>query len=319
MTTNDRAGPGHVAGDWIAHDRLGLRRTDQEWADQQWQRPDTRVLVLAKARLRIVAGQVEWVPVRQAPDGVRVLLGEVDGIAHFAVLVDRVLGDDWVTLRGAWEFVGEQPTLPLVWQAVGMAEWHRATRFCARCGTGLVPTAAGHVLTCPGCARQHFPRTDPAVIMLVSHGPSGSDEEACLLGRAVGWPERRYSTLAGFVEPGERLADAVRREVAEETGVRVGEVTAYGDQPWPLPGSLMLGFHARTADDTPPSGLPASGLPASGLPASGLPALAPNPDELEEARWFTRAELEHSLNTGDVILPGTVSISRSLIESWRHP
>ena len=111
---------------------------------------------------------------------------------------------------------------PLVFHAIGMAEWHWATRFCPRCGGPLEPRLAGAELVCTECGKAQFPRTDPAVIMAITHGEPGTEDEALLLGRQDAWPAGRYSTLAGFLEPGETLEDAVRREVFEEVGVRVG-------------------------------------------------------------------------------------------------
>ena len=124
-------------------------------------------------------------------------------------------------------------------QAQAMSEWHRSHRFCPRCGGGLGVSGGGYVLTCESCERHHFPRTDPAVIMLVSDG------DRALLGRQPVWPAGRYSTLAGFVDPGESLEEAVIREVMEEAGVEVTDVTYFGNQPWPFPSSLMVGFFAR--------------------------------------------------------------------------
>ncbi len=130
--------------------------------------------------------------------------------------------------------------------------------------------------------------------MIVASGEPGGEDERCLLGRNASWPPGRYSTLAGFVEPGETLEDAVRREVFEETGVRVGDVDYFGNQPWPLPASLMLGFLARaTSTDVAVDG-----------------------SEIEDARWFTRAEMKDGAETGTLVLPGGVSISRSLVEHW---
>ena len=277
------------------HDRSGHRRTDTAWLDERWGDESSRVLVVAGNRVAPAEKGVGWVPPSQAPDGIRVLLGEREGRADFAVLADRAYaGDDWIGLRGLFPALLADPTdATLVFHAIGLAEWHRATRFCARCGERVRPAAAGHELVCPQ-GHQTFPRTDPAVIMLVTDGHPGTDDERCLLGHHARWPEGRFSTLAGFCEPGESLEDAVRREVAEETGVLVGEVTYFGNQPWPLPASLMLGFTARAVATDIDCDL----------------------DEIADARWFTRAELRAEAESGTIVLPGGVSISRSLVEAW---
>ena len=155
--------------------------------------------------------------------------------------------------------------------ARGLAHWQRQNRFCSACGAALAFEAGGHRARCtnPQCGIAHFPRTDPAVIMIVSDGAR------CLLGRGPKWPERRYSTLAGFVEPGETLEDAVRREVFEEAGVRVGECDYHSSQPWPFPASIMLGFtaHAEDAKITLGSILPS----AIRMPQLGCGGCVPRP------------------------------------------
>ena len=165
--------------------------------------------------------------------------------------------------------------------------WHDSQVFCGRCGTSSRPESAGNARVCtnPDCQHVIFPRVDPAILVLVADG------DRCLLGRQASWPAGRYSTIAGFVEPGESLEDAVRREVYEETNVKVGRVTYHSSQPWPFPSSLMLGFLAE-AEST---------------------EIVLNDAELEDARWYTRAEL-----TGDGLpkLPFRVSISRRLVDHW---
>ena len=283
-----------------AHDRAGSRRVDEAWLDGRWADPESRVLVIAGTRVRPVNGHLAWVAPREAPEGTRVLLGQRDGRAWFAVLVDpaRAPGErgDWVGLRAVLQRLADTAAgeAPLVFHAMGLAEWHWATRFCARCGGPLAAAAAGHELRCGGCGKTQFPRTDPAVIMLIADGAPGSADERCLLGRQPSWPPGRFSTLAGFCEPGESLEDAVRREVAEETGVVVGEVTYFGNQPWPFPGSLMLGFTGRATS----------------------PDIQVDGEELEDARWFTRGELAAGAASGELLLPGYLSISRSLVEHW---
>lgn len=176
----------------------------------------------------------------------------------------------------------------LVAYARAMAVWRARHRYCGVCASSLVPERAGHVMRCLKCGHESFPRIDPAIIVLVADG------DRCLLGRQASWPPGRYSTIAGFVEPGESLEDAVAREVQEETAVRVRTVNYHSSQPWPFPSSLMVGFHA-TAD-------------------SSQPVQVTN--ELEHARWFTREELMQ----GAPLLPPSQSISYRLITTWlRHP
>ncbi len=290
----------HVAISRHAHDRHGVLRTDESWLEERWADPATRVLVLAGARMRPAHGRVSWVSPGAAPDGLRVLLGERGGVQHFAVILDPAQApgrrEDWVVLRSLVQSLAEQDPdyAPLVMHAIGLAEWHYSTRHCPRCGGSLESRQAGHLLSCTSCGRSQFPRSDPAVIMLVTDGEPGNEAERALLGRSPAWPEGRFSTLAGFVEPGETMEDAVRREVYEETGVLVGDATYFGSQPWPLPASLMVGFTARaTGTDIDVDG-----------------------SEIEQAQWFTRAEMSTEAESGRLVLPGGASISRSLIESW---
>lgn len=283
-----------------AHDRAGVRRVDDAWLAGRWSDPESRVLVIAGTRLRPVNGRLDWVSPAAAPDGVRVLLGERDGRTWFAVLVDpeHAPGErgEWVGLRAILQPLadGAVDEAPLVFHAMGLAEWHWGTRCCPRCGGRLTAGAAGHELRCGSCGKTQFPRTDPAVIMLITDGEPGANDERCLLGRQPSWPPGRFSTLAGFCEPGEALEDAVRREVAEETGVLVGEVAYFGNQAWPFPGSLMLGFTGRALSAT----------------------IRVDGDELDDARWFSRAEITAQAEAGELVLPGHLSISRSLVEGW---
>ncbi|TGN66834.1 NAD(+) diphosphatase [Nocardioides eburneiflavus] len=277
---------------------MGLRRTDEAWLAERTADATTRVLVVAGNRLRPVDGAVEWISPHEAPDGTLVLLGEAADVVHLAVIVDpsQAAGapEEWVPLRSVLTALAEHAPdqAPLLMHAIGLAEWHHATRFCPRCGGALASRAAGHELRCTQCDRAQFPRTDPAVIMAVTHGEG--DDEALLLGRNAAWPAGRWSTLAGFCEPGETLEDAVRREVEEEVGIRVGEVRYFGSQPWPLPASLMLGFTGRAL--------------TTDIDVDGA--------EIEEARWWTRDDFEAAVREGDMVVPRGVSISSSLIESW---
>ena len=178
----------------------------------------------------------------------------------------------------------------LVAQARALVLWHRSQRYCGRCGSPSKAESGGNTRLCVGvnCGIRIFPRVDPAIIVLVS------DRDRCLLGRQPGWPEGRYSTIAGFVEPGESLEDAVQREVLEETNVAVHEIRYHSSQPWPFPSSLMLGFTAEAISE----------------------GILLNDGELEDARWFTRKELE----SGFPKLPYRLSIARRLVDDWllRH-
>jgi len=219
------------------------------------------------------------------------LLGEFRGQLAFAV---ELPAEPSPALAGGTEFrdlrmiAGELPRdeAGLLAYARAMLLWRDRNRYCGRCGSLTIPVQVGHVLECtdPTCVTQIFPRIDPAVIVLITDG------ERALLGRQASWPPGRYSTIAGFVEPGESLEDAVVREVREETGVEVASVDYHSSQPWPFPSSLMLGFTAFAATTT----------------------IEPVDEELEDVRWLTRAQIA----AGEVALPITHSISFRLIEDW---
>jgi len=273
-----------------SHDRAGTRRTDQAWLDEVWADDATRVVVLAKGQFPVDdTGQgVRWVPPGEAPEGRRLFLGLQDGVPHFAVIVGDIDTEhSWANMRQAGPSLSKTDAGLLI-HATALAEWHRSHRHCPRCGGTLEPLDAGHVLKCDSCGRQQFPRTDPAVIMLVTDG------DRALLGRQAVWPEGRYSTLAGFVDPGESLEQAVAREVLEEVGVEVTDVTYFGNQPWPFPSSLMVGFFARAT--------------TTEINVDGA--------EIEDARWFSREEMKEQAESGTLVLPGGISISRSLVEAW---
>jgi NAD+ diphosphatase len=165
------------------HDRTGLRRSDDAWLEQRWADRSSRVLVVSGTRVRPVDGRLEWVAPQDAPEGLRVLLGEQDGTTYFAVVVDpaRAPGEksEWFGLRGVLPHLAGDglDEAPLVFHAIGLAEWLFATRFCPRCAGPLEPRAAGHELVCTSCGKPQFPRTDPAVIMVVTSGEPGWEDE----------------------------------------------------------------------------------------------------------------------------------------------
>ncbi len=278
-------------------DRRSAERGRQGLLDEAWADESTRVLRWSDGRTPLAArpdgaGDLDLVPPSAVGEhDLRVFLGrDRGGTLHLAARVphDRTAGDGWDDLRVAALSLGERDA-GLFTAASAVLNWHRTHTHCPRCGSRTLVEDAGWVRRCPTDDSVHFPRTDPAVIMAVVDA-----EDRILLGHNPAWPQGRYSTLAGFVEPGETLENAVRREVAEEAGIAVGEVTYLGDQPWPFPASLMLGFRAEaisTAVDT-------------------------DGDEITDARWFTREQLAEATSSQRVILPGPVSISHRLIQHW---
>jgi NAD+ diphosphatase len=225
-----------------------------------------------------------------------VLLGVEREVAHFLVDVSHLdeptvtaLGGHVVDLRAVGVLMPQREGAMLAY-ARGLAYWHERHRFCGVCGSPTEPKAAGHQRQCtnPDCLAVQFPRTDPAVIMRITHG------DKILMARQAVWAPGMHSVLAGFVEPGESLEDAVAREVFEEVGLHLTRIKYFGSQPWPFPSSLMLGFSAEAthADFTVDS------------------------KEIESARWMTRAELLDSPEDSTFKLPRRDSISRRLIEDW---
>ncbi|MFD7920197.1 NAD(+) diphosphatase [Streptomyces sp. NPDC059740] len=282
-------------------DRAAHHRLDEAWLAAAWSHPTTRVFVVSGGQALIddtPDGRTELVmtPSFEAPltEQHRYFLGQdADGVRYFALQKDSLPGrmDQSArpaSLREAGLLLSARDASLLV-HAVALENWQRLHRFCSRCGERTVIAAAGHIRRCPACGAEHYPRTDPAVIMLVT-----DEKDRALLGRQVHWPEGRFSTLAGFVEPGEPIEQSVRREVFEEAGVTVGEVRYVASQPWPFPSSLMLGFMARAV--------------SSEIQVDG--------EEIEEARWFSREELREAVENGDMLPPYGISIAARLIELW---
>lgn len=288
--------------------RAAERRRDAAWLDAALAAEATRLTVVWRDRTLFDAAAEDarphWLPAadaRRAAEAslVTVFLGEEDGAARFALVLDDAAGEDpaALALPGAWEDLRRHAArLPIrdaapLLHARGMAHWHARHRFCGVCGGPTHPDEGGHVRRCPACGADHFPRTDPAVIVLVTHG------ERALLGRQAAWRAGQYAALAGFVEPGESLEEAVAREVREESGVALAAVRYHSSQPWPFPSSLMVGFTAEAASAR----------------------IAPEErDELEDVRWFTRAEVAAGLAAGTFHLPAPWSIAHRLIDDWRR-
>jgi NAD+ diphosphatase len=282
----------HIALSGAVVDRVAHRRSDTAWLSAAWADPGTRVLVVEDGKVLVREGRgLVLVAPGQAPDGDRLLLGEDGETVLFAVNgpLPKVAeeGIRPAGLRDVGLLLDDRDA-GLLAHAVALANWHATHPRCARCGAPTEVAAAGYLRRCPADGSEHFPRTDPAVIMAVI-----DDHDRILLGRQLAWPGRRFSILAGFVEPGESLEAAVRREVLEEVGVRVGEVSYAGSQPWPFPSSLVVGFFARAETTDIVLG-----------------------DEISEARWWRREELHAALAAGDLAVPPPLSISRRLIEGW---
>lgn len=295
-------------------DRAGARRRDAAWVRERLADPSSRALALVREGMlvtgfdqpRLVRIGLDEIP--GGPPEPAVLLGvEEDGSALFAVDVEqlhalrpltpgsRALGLREIGARLSAEEAG------LSAQAAALLNWHRSHPHCSRCGAVTDVAEAGHVRRCPVCGGEHHPRTDPVVIMLVVDG------DRVLLGRQAAWPAGRYSALAGFVEGGESLEEAVAREVLEEAGVQVRDARYVSSQPWPFPSSLMLGFVADWAGGEPRA----------------------RDGELEDVRWFTREQVVAAAALGgsgdwtspppagaELLLPPPIAIARALLDRW---
>jgi NAD+ diphosphatase len=278
-------------------DRVTMRRRDADWVAERLADPDSRAVVLAPTAVLVEDEALALVelPSLLEHGAEPLLLGVQDGRALFAVDAEAL---DTEALAPA-ELVSVRDIAPrlaqddggLIAYAASLLNWHRRHRFCSVCGNPSEIEEAGLLRRCPACGSEHHPRTDPVVIMLVVD----EARDRVLLGRQPSWPPGRYSALAGFVEPGESLEDAVAREVLEESGVEVAGARYDSSQPWPFPSSLMLGFTVAYV---------------------GGEAVAVD-GELEDARWFTREELsEAAAGRGAMLLPPPVAIARTLIDGW---
>lgn len=281
-------------------DRAAEFRSDTAWLLDRRANPGSLVMRVCEgsARMRGASGDVglEFAAASStAEDAELTLLGvDADDIAYFAEQVAERDADDadWADLRAVGSRLSARDSGLMV-TAVALDNWSRTHQRCPRCGEGTVFSAAGWSRHCPADDSEHFPRTDPAVIVLVI-----DRDDRALLGRQARWEPGWFSTLAGFVESGESAEAALRREVREESGVVIADgpddVRYLGSQPWPFPCSLMLGYHAWTDDPT--------------VRVDGV--------EIAEARFFSRDELAAAGRSGEVRLPPSISIARRLVERW---
>jgi NAD+ diphosphatase len=289
-------------------DRCDVQRRDQHWLDAQAVNPQSRFLPLWQLNVLLHTASTPclgWLPPseisRLGIDVPPVFLGTLQGVAHFAIDVSQ-LGDPMheLNLDETWRFEEARSAATqitstesgILAQSRSQVDWHRRHQFCSVCGQRTEAGRGGHVRQCPACKAEHFPRTDPVAIMVVSDG------ERCLLGQSRGRLSRTgtYSALAGFIDQGESIEEAVRREVKEEAGVEVGQVRYHSSQPWPFPSSLMIGCHARalTTDIRIDDG------------------------EMTDVRWFSRDEVRLALRgeSPHLRVPAPIAIAHHLIKAW---
>lgn len=268
-------------------------RADSDALHALW--PDARVMLLDTDGHAVAAGDAQsllWVRGRDLAACLPVeacflaLVDSSEGIFALHLHASHPYRSERVDLRAAALTLSAQDA-GLYAQARALQHWQATHRFCGRCGSPLQSIRAGHAARCTGCGSEHYPRTDTAIIVAVSDG------ERLLLGRQATWPAKRYSVIAGFLEPGERLEDAVAREVLEESGLRVRSCHYAGSQPWPFPANLMVGFDALADGDEPRFG-----------------------GELQDARWFTAEQIHASVAAGELLLSPRLSISSWLIRRW---
>jgi NAD+ diphosphatase len=287
-------------------DRCAVARRDAAWIEGRLSDPATRFLPLWKLDPLVKVGDsraLAWARRELFDDvelpGEPVLLGLAGDVAHFAVDVSSLaeplpaLGLEGVAKFEELRGIGSQLTpaeVAIVAHARSVTDWHRRHRHCAECGGLTVPVLAGAQRRCPDCSAEHFPRTDPVAIAAVVRG------DRCLLGRGHHWPDTMYSALAGFVEPGETVEEAVRREVCEESGVVVGEVRYVKSQPWPFPSSLMIACVGEALTDE----------------------LVIDTNEIEAAIWVDRAEMREAINGRHPRIGAARkgAIARSVLDAW---
>lgn len=280
---------------WVSHsrlDRVADERLDEAWVGGLWRHPSARVIGVddrsnvssdaAGDLLRTIAPGGDYDPEHHY------LIGAVDGEPWFAVAATPEGPSASLRRLGA---VLPETEADIATTAVALVNWHRVAPYCGQCGTRTQVREGGHMRWCPGCERQRFPRTDPAVIVAILDG-----RNRLLLGHHAGWDPTRVSILAGFVEVGESLEMAVHREMREESGLELSSLRYVGSQSWPFPRSLMLGFVARAI--------------GSEVRVDGT--------EIEWANFYTPSELESLVDAGELTLPMTSSIASRIISSWRE-
>ena len=287
-------------------DRASLKRKDEMWINDQFNNGSARIIPVSHSKIlctsiqnpkSIYLTKNDFHDVSNARE-ISIFLGISDKKTYFAIDIESMKYDSILNDKNSGEFHDFKRVMPLLdfhdsaLLAIArfMINWQSRNRYCGKCGTPTKSAEAGNLRTCENtnCGQNYFPSMDPAIIVLVSF------DEYCLLGRQKIWPKGMYSTIAGFVEPGESIEDAVIREVKEETGVIVEKLEYQHSQPWLFPSSLMLGFTAT---------------------AKGK-EIKVDKNELEDSRWFSRKEIKDNLKKGSLRMPGKVAIAYHLIKEW---
>jgi len=300
-------------------DRCSTQRKNPDWISRQLEKESTRITPLWRNRNLVNSGDINGAPAAifmqllepgflLADQLELVYLGSHQGAHHFAVEIDpedegmakEIANEhEFVDLRNIGSIMASDQAAISAY-ARGLLYWHRHNQYCSRCGQPTQSRHGGHMRQCvkAECLKEHYPRTDPAVIMLVETRLGENNTPACLLGRHTKLPDRIYSTLAGYVDPGENLEEAVAREIMEEAGITLDSIQYLGSQPWPFPSALMMGFIASASHQE----------------------LTVDPEELEDARWFSRDEVlsfgEMDDDQARYRLPRKDSIARNLINAW---
>ncbi len=298
----------------VSIDRMAEKRRDKKWLEEQLQNPSTRLLPMWQDRHLVKeTDDGKHHALLLSPEEARKTIPQIKpdiflgkdretGTVYFAADLPTEKNEAAETLETLGEFMDLRWSVErvnrfegaLLAYARAIAYWHHNHAFCGSCGHPTRLQEAGFLRVCThkDCQKEHYPRTDPAVIALITDG------QRCLLGSAPRWPKGLYSTIAGFVEPGETFEQAVAREGEEETGVRIDpeRVFYHSSQPWPFPASIMIGFTAYTEHQQ----------------------VRVDPEELEDARWFSREEIQQELDAGTIRLPSAFSIANRLISDWRR-
>ena len=284
---------------YLNFDRASYLRETKDFSSLNISKIDLKVIEIYKENFNVKkfknkSVKVNWIKNDKAislieSGGLTIFIGKIKNVYYFAkeVVVSEEKEKNFSDLRTLNPLL-EDIDLALLTTSKGLFYWHRNNKFCSFCGSNSVPDNLGHSRICTDCNKRIFPRIDPAVIMLITH------KNFCLLGRQRSWPEGMHSTLAGFVEQGETLEQAVERETFEEAGIKIENIKYQYSQPWPFPSSIMLGYRAESKNKK----------------------LNINFDELEKADWYSKEFLRSSPENNSFRMPGRISIARRLIEEW---